>query len=198
MVVPEQRHALLERRGRRDHLAHPPDFDFQPLTQLLLALRLLLFPAFKQSVRNWRGAGHKIRSRELRLRRLCLRDKPRNGSTGALTCQAINLCLCGRESHTAQQMASLTVGKLLRRCRQRMYRRCGERKRQNKLCRFHDASLKHLHWKTGRFRSCQQSKGHSHGSLSATEPPGYFVSTQPPSTAQTTRPRHFCSDKQLL
>ena len=71
VVVPEQRHPLLQRCRRFKHFAHPPDFDVEPFAQLLPALSLSFLDGLQQAVRHGR-----------RLRRKAGRRMKRRGHPG--------------------------------------------------------------------------------------------------------------------
>ena len=119
MVVPEQRHALLQRRGRFDHLAHPPGLDVKALAQLLLAKRLLIVFCLEIAAsQRWRSR-YKRWSGVYGFSHLRTCDEIGHDLLRALAGNAVHLGLGGREAAANQQVPGLIfsqVGRCRKKC----------------------------------------------------------------------------------
>ena len=113
VVVPEQRHALLQGRRGFDHLLHPPGLQVQALTQLLLAHGLLLFFGFQESIGNGRLLTHKAGCRMDRSGRFGSRQCARHHSLGALPGDGIRLNLRRGKTGAQQEMPGLRSRQLI-------------------------------------------------------------------------------------
>ena len=124
MVVPEQRHALLQRRWCLDHLAHPPGFDVKTLAQLLLAKRLLIVFGLEVAASQRRWLRDKRGRGVYGFSHFRTRDEVGHNLLRALADNAVNLGLRGRKATTYKQMPRLCVGQAGR-CR----KKCGAGKK---------------------------------------------------------------------
>ena len=108
VVVPEQHHALGQRRRRLYHFAQPPGLERKPLAKLLLAGRLLFFTGLERGEGRRRRRCHEGGRRVDRLRRPRLRQQRIDHLGRIPTHDLLDLGLGRRKAGAYEQVPRLT------------------------------------------------------------------------------------------